>query len=196
MRIPFNALVQKFESILIRRKVEKNRARRSALNFAAASADGVCSHGVNRFPRVIDYIEKGYIDPAAIAEKISGNGPCEHWNGHLGLGNLNAEICMDRACELAKKYGVGVVALRNTNHWMRGGSYGWQAANAGCTGICWTNTMPNMPPWGSRECRIGNNPFVMSFPRSNGAHVVIDCAIVYFARSVHPFRAGCATVTL
>lgn len=30
--------------------------------------------------------------------------------------------------ELASQNGIGVVALRNANHWMRGGSYGWQAA--------------------------------------------------------------------
>ena len=35
---------------------------------------------------------------------------------------------MDRAIELAADHGIGLVALRNANHWMRGGSYGWRAA--------------------------------------------------------------------
>jgi 3-dehydro-L-gulonate 2-dehydrogenase len=64
---------------------------------------------------------------------------------------------------------------------MRGGSYGWQAANNGCIGICWTNTTPNMPAWGGKNPKIGNNPFIISIPRSNGAHVVLDCAMSQFA---------------
>ena len=64
---------------------------------------------------------------------------------------------------------------------MRGGSYGWQAADKGCIGICWSNTMPNMPAWGGRDRKIGNNPFIMSIPRSSGKHAVIDCAVSQFS---------------
>ena len=88
---------------------------------------------------------------------------------------------MDRACELAKQYGIGMVALGNSNHWMRGGSYGWQAANQGCIGICWSNTMPNMPAWGGKDRKIGNNPFILAVPKSNGDHVVVDCAVSQFS---------------
>ena len=85
------------------------------------------------------------------------------------------------ACEIAKTSGIGLVALGNNNHWMRGGTYGWQAAEEGLIGICWTNTMPNMPAWGGKDCRIGNNPIVMAIPRSNGEHVVVDCAVSQFS---------------
>ena len=108
-------------------------------------------------------------------------GAIERWDGHRGFGPLNAKLAMDRACELAKEYGVGVVALGNNNHWMRGGSYGWQAADAGCIGICWSNTMPNMPAWGGKDRKIGNNPFIMAIPKSNGHHAVIDCAVSQFS---------------
>ena len=64
---------------------------------------------------------------------------------------------------------------------MRGGTYGWQAADQGCIGICWSNTMPNMPAWGGKDRKIGNNPLVMSVPRSNGEHVVLDCAVSQFS---------------
>lgn len=58
---------------------------------------------------------------------------------------------MDRAIELASDHGIGPVALRNANHWMRGGSYGWQAAEKGYIGICWTNSIAVMPPWGRKS---------------------------------------------
>ncbi len=64
---------------------------------------------------------------------------------------------------------------------MRGGSYGWQAANRGFIGICWSNTMPNMPAWGGKDRKIGNNPIIFAVPRSNGEHVVVDCAVSQFS---------------
>ena len=67
----------------------------------------------------------------------------------MGMGPYNAHVAMGRAVELAEEHGMGVVAIRNTNHWQRGGAYGLQAADAGMLGICWTNTTGNMPPWGS-----------------------------------------------
>ncbi len=81
---------------------------------------------------------------------------------------------------MAKLHGMGIVALRNTNHWMRGGTYGWQAADAGCISILFTNTQPNMPPWGGMDSRLGNNPLVVSIPREQG-HIVLDMAISQFA---------------
>jgi 3-dehydro-L-gulonate 2-dehydrogenase len=87
---------------------------------------------------------------------------------------------MERCIALSREHGVGCVALGNTNHWMRGGTYGWQAAEAGVIGICWTNTMPNLPPWGGVEPVIGNNPLVLAVPRAGG-HVVLDMAMSQFS---------------
>jgi 3-dehydro-L-gulonate 2-dehydrogenase len=105
----------------------------------------------------------------------------ERWDGHRGFGPLNAQRAMERACALAKENGVGIVALGNNNHWMRGGTYGWLAAEKGCIGICWSNTAPNMPAWGAKDCRIGNNPLILAVPRSDGQHVMVDCALSQFS---------------
>jgi len=70
--------------------------------------------------------------------------------------------------------------MADTNHGMRGGTKGWQAGEAGVIGMCWTNTMPNVPPWGGVEPGIGNNPLVMAVPRAKG-HVVLDMAMSQFS---------------
>jgi 3-dehydro-L-gulonate 2-dehydrogenase len=82
------------------------------------------------------------------------------------------------------------VGLGNSNHWMRGGNYGWQAADAGVIGICWSNTLPNVPAWGTTVPLIGNNPLIMAVPRAAG-HVVLDIAMSQFsygALAVHRMR--------
>ena len=181
MRIFYEEMKETLQSILVKNGFDEKRAEESAKNFADSSLDGVYSHGYQRFPRVIDYIQKGYIDVNAVPEKISGFGAVERWDGHLGMGNLNAKMAMDRAVALAEQSGIGLVAMSNTNHWMRGGAYGWQAAYAGCIGICWTNTCPNMPAWGAVDGRIGNNPFVLAVPDQNGNHVVVDTAMAQYS---------------
>lgn len=180
-RIKYDDMVAEFERILLSKGFDKETAHDSAVLFTQNSVDGIYSHGVNRFPRVISYIEKGYIKPDASPSLEGAFGALERWNGNLAMGNTTAKKAMDRAIELAKEHGVGVVAIANTNHWMRGGAYGWQAANAGMIGMCWTNTQPNMPAWGAKDRRIGNNPFIMAVPRSNGEHVVVDCAMAQFS---------------
>ncbi|HSL87063.1 MAG TPA: 3-dehydro-L-gulonate 2-dehydrogenase, partial [Bacteroidales bacterium] len=163
------------------RGIEEQTAFDAAENFAKTSLDGVYSHGINRFPRIVDYIDRGIIKPNAKPECEMKFGSMERWNGNLGLGNINAKMAMKRACELADENGMGIVAVRNTNHWLRGGAFGWQAADEGYIGICFTNTMPNMPAYGGKDGKIGNNPFIIAIPRSNGEHVVLDMAMSQFS---------------
>lgn len=181
MQIQYETLLNTFEEILFSRGFTREDAHGAALIFAQNSLDGIYSHGVNRFPRAIEYVENGHIDPKNKATCELTFGSLERWDGHGGFGPLNAKLCMERAIALAKENGIGLVALRNTNHWMRGGTYGWQAAEEGCIGMCWSNTLPNMPAWGGKDRRIGNNPFILSVPRSNGKHVVIDLAMSQFS---------------
>lgn len=165
---------------LRRRGFEASRAEECARLFAEASLDGVYTHGVERFPRFVAYVEKGWVKPDAAPRLVASFGAWERWDGQLGPGNLNAQDSMDRAVALARNGGMGCVALANTNHWMRGGQYGLRAADQDCIGICWTNTTPNLPAWGSRDALLGNNPLVMAVPREGG-HVLLDMAMSQFS---------------
>jgi 3-dehydro-L-gulonate 2-dehydrogenase len=104
----------------------------------------------------------------------------EQWNGHQGPGTLNAIHATDSAMKLASEYGIGCVALANTNHWMRGGAYGWHAAKAGFVFIGITNTIAAMPAWGASDPRLGNNPFVMALPYKDEA-IVLDMAMSQYS---------------
>lgn len=148
--------------------------------FLENNLEGVDSHGLARFPNLIRAIDTGRVIATEGPECIASFGAWEQWDGLCGAGPLNARAAMDRAIELGKEFGLGCVALRRTNHWMRGGTYGKQAAVAGFAGICWTNTMPNMPPWGSNSPRLGNNPIVIAAPNGD-APVVMDMAMTQFS---------------
>ncbi|MEQ8553404.1 MAG: 3-dehydro-L-gulonate 2-dehydrogenase [Cyclobacteriaceae bacterium] len=167
-------------SLFLQYKFPKEKARLLASTYTESTLHGVFSHGINRVPLFIEYIKNGSVIVDAEAEKSEAFGSIERWDGNHGPGIINATKCTNRAIEMAKEHGMGLVALRNTNHWMRGGSYAKQAADAGCISILFTNTQPNMPPWGGKDSRTGNNPFVVSIPREEG-HVILDMAISQFA---------------
>jgi 3-dehydro-L-gulonate 2-dehydrogenase len=128
LRIKYEDMVKEFERVLLSRGFREKDAQDAAALFARNSLDGIYSHGLNRFARLISYVDKGEINTDAVATCTMSMGAIERWDGHRGFGPLNAKRAMDRAIELAKQYGIGMVALGNNNHWMRGGTYGWQAA--------------------------------------------------------------------
>ena len=158
----------------------KNKSATLASVHTESTLYGVNSHGIDRVAKFIKYIELGLVKIDAEAARAETFGSIERWDGHSGPGILNALTCTDRAIALAKDYGMGLVALRNTNHWMRGGTYGWRMAEAGCIGILFTNTTHNMPAWGGRDPRTGNNPLIVAIPRAGG-HVVLDMALSQFS---------------
>lgn len=184
-RVPFDELHQAVERVLLSLGVTPVRAELAARLIAETDRDGVPTHGIARVPRLAQMVQLGRIDPLAEPECIASFGALERWTGHRGLGNLAAHAAMNRAIHLAREHGVGAVALADTTHWMRGGSYGWQAAEAGFAALCWTNTLPNLPPWGAITPALGNNPLVFAIPRRDaGRHdapIVLDIAMSQFS---------------
>ncbi len=179
-RIPFEEMKATIKKAFINAGLKEEKADICAQIHTESSCDGVFSHGLNRVERFVGYIHKGWInvDAEPVLEKSLGT--FEIYNGNLGPGVLNARYAMNRATEIAEKFGLGLVALKNTTHWMRGGAYGWQAAEKGFIAICWTNTESCMPAWGAKTTGIGNNPFIMAVPRKNG-HIVLDMAMSQYS---------------
>ena len=156
------------------------RAQRLARIITENTMDGSTTHGANRFPRLVAEVASGIVSLEGEMTKVSGFGGLEVWDGGFGFGVLNAEQASERAIALAREHGIGCVSLRNSNHWMRPGRYGWNMAKAGMIGICWSNTGGNMPVWGARDVRMGNNPIVMAIPSADGP-VLVDMAMSQFA---------------
>ncbi len=180
MKLPFAALEQRVREVLGRVGLPPARAALGARLIAETDRDGVGTHGVARLPRFAAMVRLGRIDPRAEPERVGGVAALERWTGHLGPGNLAAYASTERAMALAEQHGIGAVALGETTHWQRGGSYGWQAAEAGYALLGWTNTMPNLPPWGAVSPALGNNPLVIAVPRPGGP-VVLDMAMSQFS---------------
>ena len=179
-RIQFETVHAEFRRVLESAGFSEAKADRCAQLFAENTRDGVYSHGLNRFPGFVRGCQNGKVRLDVEPECVKQLGVIEQWDGKTGIGLLNAEAAMGRAIELASEHGMGCVGLRNTTHWMRAGAYGLQAADAGCIGICWTNTTVLMPPWGSATKKIGNNPLTLCVPYQ-GNHILLDMAMSQYS---------------
>ena len=180
MRIPYNEAVSIMKQAL-GKYLDSGNAQELAEIFARNTREGVYSHGINRFPRFCRSLASGSTDARVTeSELISGLGGLEARDAHFGVGPLIAGKAMERAVNLATTHGIACVGVRNNNHWLRAGRYGLMAADAGMIGICFTNTMANMPAWGAKNACVGNNPLCMAVPRSGG-HVLLDMAASQFS---------------
>ncbi len=180
LRLPFDQVKEKLAEIMLAQGLSADEAEQMAHIFTENTCDGVASHGLNRFPSFLTAVQQGVVKPGQEPTTESIFGAIEQWDSHYGIGPINARKAMARAIELSREFGLGCVAMRNNNHWMRGGTYGLQAADAGCIGMCWTNTITLMPPWGGADSRIGNNPLIMCVPHGDSP-VLLDMAMSQFS---------------
>jgi L-2-hydroxycarboxylate dehydrogenase (NAD+) len=108
---------------------------------------GIESHGVNRLkPIYLDRIKAGILNPVTNFEVIKETPTTAVVDGHDGMGQVIGVTSMNMAIEKAKKYGMGMVAVRNSTHYGIAGYYATMATQAGCIGITGTNARPSIAP--------------------------------------------------
>lgn len=125
---------------------------------------GVESHGMQRMVRYHKGIEKGTIHVDAQPEIVFESPISATIDGHNGMGQLVAHFAMQTAIEKAKKTGVGIVSVRNSNHFGIAGYYAKMASDADLMGIACTNSEAIMVPTFARKAMLGSNPIAFAFP--------------------------------
>lgn len=161
-----------------------------------ADRRGIESHGVNRFkPIYIDRIREGRLCPETRYDVIKETATTVVVDGNHGMGMVIARRAMQTAIDKAKKYGMGMAAVRNSTHYGIAGYYVMMAAEAGCIGITGTNARPSIAPTFGVQNMLGTNPFTFGMPTDEDFPFVLDCAssITQRAAIEHWSRTGRAT---
>ncbi|MBQ6420798.1 MAG: Ldh family oxidoreductase [Clostridia bacterium] len=159
---------------------------------------GIESHGCNRFkPIYLDRIKAGIQFPTTNFEILKETETTAVVDGHNGMGQVIGTKAMRMAIEKAKKYGMGMVVVRNSCHYGIAGYYTSMATKHGCIGLTGTNARPSVAPTFGVEGMFGTNPLTLGVPTDEKFDFNIDCAtsitqngkIEYYARigeDVHP----------
>jgi L-2-hydroxycarboxylate dehydrogenase (NAD+) len=152
-------------------------AKIAAEVLVTADKRGIDSHGINRLkPMYYDRIRAGTLDPKARMETVREGPTTAVIDGHNGLGHPVSKRAMELAIEKAKKYGMGMAAVRNSNHYGIAGYYSMMAAEKGMIGISGTNARPSIAPTFGVENMLGTNPFAFAMPTDEDFPFVFDAA--------------------
>jgi len=142
-----------------------------------ADKRGIDSHGIGRLkPIYYDRIKIGIQEVKTNAEIVREGPTTAVVDGHNGMGQVIAHKSMQMAIDKAKKYGMGMVAVRNSNHYGIAGYYATMATKNGMIGITGTNARPSVAPTFSVERKLGTNPLTVGIPTDEEFPFVIDCA--------------------
>ena len=125
---------------------------------------GIESHGMQRLVRYHKGIEKGTIIVEAKPEVVFETPVSAVIDGHDAMGQLNGHYAMELAIKKAKENGVGIVSVRNSNHYGIAGYYAKMAVNEGLIGFSCTNSEAIMVPTFGRKAMLGSNPQAWAAP--------------------------------
>jgi LDH2 family malate/lactate/ureidoglycolate dehydrogenase len=162
--------------VLRRHGVPAADAAVTARVLVASDLRGIASHGVARLGRYIKGLKEGYIVPGVafdIREPVPAIGVIDAKNG---VGQVVSELAMDLAVAKARANGVGIVTVRNSNHFGIAGYYVQKAIDAGMLGICLTNAAPLVVPTNGADAVLGTNPIAVGAPGDNGLDFLLDMA--------------------
>jgi LDH2 family malate/lactate/ureidoglycolate dehydrogenase len=169
-------------AILRESGVPPDDARLVAHSLVEAERWGHTSHGVLRLSWYVARINAGVVRAVTEPETVIDGGAIAVIDGHDGMGQVITTLAMTDAVRRAKAHGVGVVGVRNSNHFGTAAYYTRMAAAQACIGFLSTNASPSMAPWGGRKKAIGANPWSFAAPAGRFGTVVMDIANGHVAR--------------
>jgi LDH2 family malate/lactate/ureidoglycolate dehydrogenase len=181
-RFAADNLVDHGVKILSAHDVPDADARLIADSLVTADMWGHPSHGMLRLPWYVARLQSGAMRAVSETETVSSFAAVSVLDGGDGIGQVVTHRAVTAAANAANTYGVGVVAVRNSNHFGTAAYWTRILAEWGCVGILTTNGSPAMAPWGGVEKLVGANPWSIAVPGGRHGTVVLDIANIGVAR--------------
>jgi LDH2 family malate/lactate/ureidoglycolate dehydrogenase len=153
-----------------------NDARLTAENLVFANLRGVDSHGVIRLKIYVDRLRAGGFKSQARSKVVSEQAACALIDAGHGVGQVAAMEAMHLAIAKARTSGLGLVGIKNSNHFGAAAFYAIKALDHGMIGVAATNAGATMAPTGGRQGRLGNNPISIAIPAGSHPPIILDMA--------------------
>ena len=156
------------QALLAGAGLEPQAAQTTAVSLVAANRRGVDSHGVARLPAYAKRLQIGSMNGRPQVKVEREHGATALVDADLGPGQVAGVIATDLSIELARRHGVGAVAVHRSSHYGAAAYYAIRAACAGLVGISTTNAEPFVIPFGGLEPALGTNPIALAAPTPTG----------------------------
>ncbi len=169
-------------AVLERAGVPTENAEMVAHSLLAANLRGVDTHGVTRLPVYVERLRAGLIDGRTTGRIVAESPTTAAYDGQNGLGQVVGTKGMQLAIAKARESGVGLVTVRNSNHFGTAAYYAMMALDHDMIGFSLTNSPPLMAPWGGKHPFFGTNPLAIAVPAGEERPFVFDMATSVVAR--------------
>jgi len=142
-----------------------------------ADLRGVHSHGVWWVTTYTNRLRQGGVNPRPSLCVVRETPAMVLLDADGALGQVASVAAMHQAIGKARASGVGVAAVRNSNHFGAAAYYAQMAAAANQVGFATTDAEPTMAPWGgAQKLVVGNNPLAYAIPVDEQFTLVLDMA--------------------
>jgi (2R)-3-sulfolactate dehydrogenase (NADP+) len=167
---------------------------------AAAERDGIASHGLAYLPTYCEHLRCGKVNAAA-TPRISTAGTVVRVDADCGFAHPAIQLGSDSLVQLAKEYGVAVLAVTNSYNCGVLGYHTEALATRGVVALGFTNAPASIAAFGGRKPVLGTNPWSAAAPDGAGgvafvidqsASVVAKSEVMKRARLKQPLPAGWA----
>ena len=149
-------------------------------HLVLANLSGHDSHGVGMLPMYFERLQKGLLHPNQHVQLVREDGSILVFDGQSGYGHVVAREATARAIERCKESGLVLMALRNSQHVSRVGTYGEQAVAAGLVSLSFVNVTDHHPlvaPYGGSDARFSTNPLCFAIPGTDKQPpIILDMA--------------------
>lgn len=182
--LPAHALKAVTHLIARRMGSETEEANQVADHLVRANLAGHDSHGVGMLPTYVRLLHEGLLVPNQTAATVLDSGALLVIDAQRGYGQRMAADAVRRAIGRAKEIGACVLALRNSAHIGRIGTYAELAAQNGCVFTAFVNVADHhdvQATFGAAEPRLGTNPFCVGVPGEDGPAILLDMATTTIA---------------
>jgi len=138
---------------------------------------GIDSHGIARVTHYLTRLQNGTINKTPKLRLERTAAATARLDGDDGHGIVIMTYATEKAIDMAKEAGTGVVGVFNSSHCGAIGLYTRQIAKAGMIGFCFTHADALVVPAGGKRPFFGTNPLSIAFPANNNEEpVCLDMA--------------------
>jgi L-2-hydroxycarboxylate dehydrogenase (NAD+) len=178
-RVGEQALLRLTSRIFEGCRMQPEDATLVADSLVAADLRAVHSHGVLRVPEYVAKLLDRGVNPTGRPQVVKDSGAALVVDGGNSMGQIGSAFAMRKAIERARDLGVALAAVRGSNHCGAMFYFATMALEEDMIGVCATNALPTMAPWGGLDKIVGINPLAAALPAGEEHPVVLDAAFSY-----------------
>lgn len=175
-RFSLAGLLRFARAILSATGADDATADAAAIAMMHGTRHGVDSHGIRLLPHYVEALEGGRINKRPDVRAHASFGAVMTLEADHAHGALATYTAMRNAVDLAGRFGIGAVAIRNTSHFGPAGAYSMAAARQGFIGVTFANSDSFARLHDGAERFHGTNPISVAVPATGANPWLLDMA--------------------